>query len=832
MRVKNLKPLRSLHRGKKHRTLLLAGLSALAAGAALLPVTLHLRADAVSANRSAKQYLTAENEIRTEDLAYHAADAAAAEEEPAARVYEQVPVLSFRVSELSPTVTTEMDCVDWWYCQWEDARYLFLPATADRSRLRLDFKASGALTLNGKAVTSGQMTDIFTADELQVRVGTVDCGKLYVMQSNLPVMYMSTETGGLSKLNTTSRLSDYSEGGTLLCLNADGTADYSGAMEKLSAHGNSSWDYSYLYNVDTPEGGNALTYAVDHKRPYNLKLPEKAKIFGMGKAKKWVLMSNKLDYSMLRNKIASDIAEEIGLEFGMDYAFADLYCDGSYRGTYQIYEKVQVQKHRVNITDLEEATEALNTKDLDEYTEIGVGGAIKGLTPGSYRYYDIPNAPADVTGGYLIQFQLSNRYSSNRSDRSGFVTTHGQPVELVSPECATKAQVLYIRNFVQELEDALYSETGYNSKGKRYSDYLDIDSLALGYLMLELSANTDGQWTSFYFWKDSDTVGDGKLHYGPVWDYDFGFFNYYRSFKDATGQWVNAKGEPMTFSTWDLNNLYAMHQTVHGYYDKLADGSQMNPGAATLGWLGQFYRHEERHIAALYFERVSPVAEKYSDPTQPGGALVTQMGEAMLPAGDMNAVRWHQFGYKPFKAIGPNQGDSFTECVEFVRKYIANRDNGLKGFWLSTAEQVLADSVPSLLDAVSLERYDSDGITALNAAVEAGRAAVTAAADYPAAQAAFAAVQAAIDDVPMKELPGDYNNDLTVDIHDAQSLLMQYAMQLAELDTAVPNATQRRNGDVDKNGRLDAVDAMHILRCVNMRQIGCDYDFTTGKAIP
>ncbi len=827
MRVNNLKPLRSAHRGKKHRTLLLAGLSVLAAAAALLPVTLHLRADAVSANRAAKHYVTAEHEVRTEELAYHAAAA----EEPAARVFEQVPVLNFRVSELSPTVMTEMDYVDWWYCQWEDARYLFLPATADRSRLKLDFKASGTLTLNGKTVTSGQMTDIFTADELQVRVGTVDCGTLYVMQSNLPVMYMTTATGGLDKLNKASRLTDYYETGSLLCLNADGSTDYSGEMEKLTSHGNSSWDYAYLYNMDTQEGQNPLTTSTDRKGPYNLKLPEKAKLYGMGKAKKWVLMGNKLDYSMLRNRVASDIAEEIGLEFGMDYAYADLYCDGSYRGTYQIYERVQVQKHRVNITDLEEATEALNDKALDEYTEIGVGGAIKGLTPGSYRYFDIPNNPADITGGYLIQFQLANRYTSNVSDRSGFVTSHGQPVQLVSPENASKAQVLYIRNFVQELEDALYSETGYNSKGKCYSDYLDIDSLALGYLLLELSANADGQWTSFFLWKDSDAAGDGKLHYGPVWDYDFGFLNYYRSVKDATGQWFNAKGDPMTFSTWDTNNLYIMHQPVHGYYEVNADGSQMNPGAATLGWLGQFYRHEEQRIAELYFERVAPVAEKYSDPTQPGGARVTQMGEEMLDAGNMNAARWHMFGYKPFKALGPDHGDSFTECVEFVRNYIANRDKGLQGIWLGAAEQALAEKIPALLDAVPLARYDSDGVTALNAAVEAGRAAVTAAADYAAAQEAFAGVQHAIDAVPMKELPGDFNNDLKVDIYDAQSLLMRYAMELAELDTDALDATRRRNGDVDRNGRLDAVDAMHILRCVNLRLIGCDYDFSTGKAV-
>lgn len=70
---------------------------------------------------------------------------------------------------------------------------------------------------------------------------------------------------------------------------------------------------------------------------------------------------------------------------------------------------------------------------------------------------------------------------------SGFVTSRGQAVEIDGPEYASKEQILYIRNFVQETEDAIYSETGYNSKGKHYSDYIDADSLITAYLVQEIS---------------------------------------------------------------------------------------------------------------------------------------------------------------------------------------------------------------------------------------------------------------------------------------------------------------------------------------------------------
>lgn len=84
------------------------------------------------------------------------------------------------------------------------------------------------------------------------------------MQSNTGCIYLNTLRGGLDELDANKGLI---ETGSALMLNSDGGIEYKGYIEKLTAHGNSSWDYSL-------------------KKPYNIKLASKANLYGMGKSKK------------------------------------------------------------------------------------------------------------------------------------------------------------------------------------------------------------------------------------------------------------------------------------------------------------------------------------------------------------------------------------------------------------------------------------------------------------------------------------------------------------------------------------------------------------------
>ena len=605
--------------------------------------------------------------------------AAAAEEqaEESELQYSSIPVTEFTVGNLAPSAVTDADFTDWWFSEWDDCRYIFLPATADRTALTITYQAEDTLCLNGTPVQSGETTALLnTADSFEITVGETACGTLKVMQSNLGSIFLSTKSVGLDALDANRFLT---ETGNALMLDADGKQVYKGEIEKLTAHGNSSWDYS-------------------KKKPYNLKLPKKADLFGMGKAKKWVLLSNYLDHSMLRNHLVMEMCKAAGMEHVMDSVFVDLYADGSYCGTYQLSEKVQIQKNRVNIRDLEELTEDLNSKDLKTYPQTVIGAdKPNDFRLNSYKYYEIPNEPADITGGYLLQFQQWNRYG-DKAD-SGFVTSRGQAVQIDGPEYASEAQVKYIREFVQELEDAIYSEDGYNEKGKHYTDYCDIDSLITAYLALEISQNADAANTSFYLWKDSNLTGDGKLHFGPAWDFDLTFNNFNRRAENIDGN-SGFSGNPQ--------NLFTAYCPIQGFREKaLTDLLGEEPPLAGRSWLGELYTHDlhVKRVANAYFERFAEFMNNLTDGDDP---LIFQYAERILPSAEMNNARWHTYGGAKYCVFGASSGKDYMDSVEILRKYIQQRKDWLSDLWAPETciyGDVNDDGVFDSLDLVAFRKW-------------------------------------------------------------------------------------------------------------------------------
>lgn len=616
-------------------------------------------------------------DINISDIPAAKAPVKAEETEGEELKYSEIPVSSFRVSELSPETDTDIDYTDWWYSEWDDCRYIFLPATADREKLVITYSSDEELSLNGVPVKSGETTALLSeGDSFQITTGDTDCGTLKVMQSDLGCIYLTTSHGGLDALDGYRWMT---ETGTILMLNADGGIVYSGELEKLTAHGNSSWDYS-------------------KKKPYNFKLPKKADLYGMGKAKKWTLIANYLDHSMMRNKLTEEMCKAAGMDHVIDSVFVDLYADGSYRGTYQLYERVQIQKNRVNIRDLEEETEELNEEDLDDYPhKVSGAESTNDYIENSYKYYDIPNDPADITGGYLLQFQQWNRYGFKCE--SGFVTSRGQAIGIDGPEYASKAQVEYIRSFVQDMEDAIYSDTGYNAKGKHYSEYIDMDSLASAFLVQEISENIDATYSSFYLWKDSDITGDGKIHFGPAWDFDLGYNNFPSVRMNSDGD----KG----FS-YRPDNLFTIYFPIHGYDDGgMTSSSGSGRPTEGISWIGKLYRHEDfvRRVAAVYYERFEPFLTSLTEGDSP---YLMQMAESILPSAEMSNARWHTYGGGKYCVFGSSSGPTYLDSVDILRQYIVKRKNWLSELWepyKGLRGDVNGDGKFNISDAVILQKW-------------------------------------------------------------------------------------------------------------------------------
>ena len=89
------------------------------------------------------------------------------------------------------------------------------------------------------------------------------------------------------------------------------------------------------------------------KKPYKLKFHEKVKLLGKGhpNTKKWTMLANHADKTMLRNAITSIMGERAGLAFNPAAKFVDLTVNDRYAGTYQLSDQVDVCPHRVNIVE-------------------------------------------------------------------------------------------------------------------------------------------------------------------------------------------------------------------------------------------------------------------------------------------------------------------------------------------------------------------------------------------------------------------------------------------------------------------------------------------------
>lgn len=588
--------------------------------------------------------------------------------------YAQTPIKEFKVSNISPQIKTDMDYTDWWYSNWEDCHYIFLPATADRNKLIITYETEFEkenLYLNGKPIVSGQETSYLgQTDEFEVTVGDISCGKLKIMQSNLGCIYFNTSSGGVDAIDANRSLI---ETGSVLMLNSDGGIEYKGSIDKLTAHGNSSWDYSL-------------------KKPYNIKLKIKANLYGMGKSKKWILLGNYLDHSMLRNKATMEMSRFAGMECVMDSVFVDLYADGSYRGTYQLIERVNIEKNRVNIRNLGDETKECNEKEISSYKRIVEGASrLDEYMEDSFKYYDIPKNPKDITGGYLLEFQPWNRYGIKA--KSGFVTSKGQSVEISEPEYASREQALYIKNFVQDMEDAIYSDTGYNSKGKHYSDYIDVDSLITAYLVQEISMNVDATKASFFFYKDSDKNGDGKLHFGPAWDFDLSYNNFLTVMSNSDGD---------IGTSWNASNLFAAYFPISGY-------KESERPTYGISWVGYLYKKDEikKRVAEIYFENFEPYLSALVGSENDHDSLIINMAKEILPSAEMNNARWHMYGGKKYCVFGSSSGEDFIGSVEIVRDFIEKRKTYLSELWkpLLVRGDVNGDGLFNMADVVAMQKW-------------------------------------------------------------------------------------------------------------------------------
>ena len=424
----------------------------------------------------------------------------------------------------------------------ENINYLFLPSYADTGHVKILFAGADRVIFSGEekevAFKSGESIGALTCDG-SYRMSFCDSAgrelageKIVIMRSaNLPAAFLQTDSGSMEKLDADK---EYEEAGKIILFDAGGKMVCADTLDHISGRGNSTWAYP--------------------KKSYGIKLKNKADLFGMGSAEKWILLSNVEDRSYLRNKITYEMAIAAGMEGSPESQYIDLYINNRYHGMYQLCEKIEIDPERIPVADLGDQNKRLN-KEIETYRRFETQNK-KGV--------ELSAQPGQLTGGYLLERDVMGKYAD---EVSGFETTLlGDPYTIKDPKYASLAEVDYISGLVNDMEKAVVAEDGVNQDtGKSYLDYIDLESYARKYIVEELSKNNGGGATSSFFYKPEDKIST-KLFAGPVWDYDKAYGRLYGI--DGTTRdlcYLTQRGES-TPLFWHLYKHPGFRQTVADCY--------------------------------------------------------------------------------------------------------------------------------------------------------------------------------------------------------------------------------------------------------------------------
>ena len=276
--------------------------------------------------------------------------------------------------------------------------------------------------------------------------------------TGLPTVIINTP----ANVSITSKDNWLEDPSSIVILNPDGTLDYEASDLSIRGRGNSTWGYP--------------------KKPYALKLGSKSEILGMKKHKRWCLLANWMDRTLLRNDMAFQIAKQTDLAWTPSGKFVEVILNGNHIGNYYLCEQIKIDKNRLNIAEMK-------ATDID-------GDAI--------------------TGGYLMELDIY--YDEVNKFKSG---TKDLPYMFKSPdeEVLQPQQLEYFQNYINTMESLLYADNWLESR--EYANYMDIGSFVDWWFVYELSMNSEPNHPkSSYVHKDRL----GKLKAGPVWDFDWATF--------------------------------------------------------------------------------------------------------------------------------------------------------------------------------------------------------------------------------------------------------------------------------------------------------------------
>lgn len=328
------------------------------------------------------------------------------------------------------------------------------------------------------------------------------------------------------------------------------------------------------YATDTPVlttaqiRGRGNTSWNQEKKGYSINLENSTALLDMPAARKWALVANYEDKSLLRNYVANYLSAEAGLESVLEIRPVDMWYNGVYWGTYNLCERISIHEARVNITEQEDvsALEPSEVAYLFEFdghvNEVEDRQKRQWQRVGSYSYYD------PVTDETFMPVVLGNKW----------VTVKEPGHDQLTPQMAN-----YVYGNIHQTCVAL-------KKGdwETINEKIDVLSFVRWYIVEEYMNNADSSMHSsvFMYWDVN-----GKMTMGPTWDFDRSSDNcdYWNAKNDPDSLYESGAGwfkylfqckeaRALLKSEWAAfsEKIATIDETVNGYADMLSVSQQYN----------------------------------------------------------------------------------------------------------------------------------------------------------------------------------------------------------------------------------------------------------------
>lgn len=588
-----------------------------------------------------------------------------------------------------------VDTESWlkWMQKSSSSYYFYLPSSADRNEVEIYSTFASEITIDDVTIVPFTPTTISysTTKSSTVKANGNTYSIRFMNSSSEAALFVNNDFSKSDNLwDYLSANKSNASSATSSIVDKDGTYETVG-VKKIKGRGNTTWNNSY-------------------KKPFNINFDSTVTVGTMQSTKQYSLLANFQDPSLSRNRILYDLGDAVGLRYSCDSRFVDFYVDGVYKGQYQMCQKIEAGKKNL-ITGVDDDGYLTEDKQLKE------------------------------DFAFLIEIPTAEDFYT--------WTESGIDVCIKSPDVEGNDNLYAdeVKAYVREKFDAMH--TALTNNDENLNDYIDVDSLAICYLVQELGKNWDTH--SWYLVYEEDENGEFKFYASPVWDFDNSIGNAagvtsdleemnVTDYAEYSGWWCKYKDAGWTgnFSYVCTQNSIVMERaksiwferfvpaintfassgvddeeilSADVYYDYLAESAEMNYSIWTMtvenGWIAN---HTRLNKAEFDFEtlsyNVSESAKVYNQYSFKG--QYDYMADWFTSRAAWISNEWKD-SYVPAEEIllGDTDSDGYVNITDAtnIQKHLV--DYTLNSF-NDAAADVNEDRTVSVKDATIIQKHLAD----------------------------------------------------------------------------------------------------------------------------